>query len=231
MPVAPLVAVLLVLATPAANSEAVDNSQATELFSATSRHPFDEVEHWRRVFDDPSRGAWQKPAEGVGALGLAKGMTVADLGAGTGYFNRYLSVAVGVSGTVLALETEPNLVAFMLERAERELTANVIPVLTSFDRPRLPRAGLDLVLIVNTYHHLDQRRDYLDRLRPALKEGGRIAIIEWRRRPLPVGPPLDHKLARDQVLGEMKLAGFGLLEEPDFLPHQYFLVFGPRSVD
>ncbi len=230
MPAAALVVALLLATSPASFAAEPPANEAVrpELFSATSRHPFDDVAHWRRVFDDPERDRWQRPAEVVAALGLAAGMAVADVGAGTGYFNRYLSGAVGEKGRVFALETEPNLVAFMLERAEAERTANVVPTLTSFDRARLPRAGLDLVLLVNTYHHLDRRREYLDRLRPALKEGGRIAIIEWQKRPLPVGPKLDHKLARSQVLEEMEIAGFQLAGAPELLPYQYFLVFRPR---
>jgi len=104
------------------------------------------------VFDDPSRDAWQKPAEVVAALGLHPGMTVADLGAGTGYFSRHLSAAVGPEGTVLAADTEPNMVAHLRERAGSERTANVVPVLASADNPRLPAHATDLVLIVDTFH-------------------------------------------------------------------------------
>ncbi len=196
---------------------------------ATARHSFADVAHWQAVFDDPARDAWQKPAEVVGALGLRAGACVADLGAGTGYFSRYLAAAVGPTGTVLAVEPEPNLVAHLRARAEREGTDNVVPVLASADNPRLPAGGVDVLLVVDTYHHIDHRIAYFRRVRRALRPDGRIAIVDWQKRELPVGPSLDHKLAREQVLDEMQQAGYVFAAEPaDVLPYQYFLVFRPR---
>ena len=194
-------------------------------FEATSRHPFDNVKQWVSVFDDPARDAWQKPEALVAALGLTPGMTVADLGAGTGYFSRYLSRAVGDTGTVFAVDTEPNLVAHLRERAEQEDTANVIPVLASFDDSRLPRGAVDLVLIVDTFHHLDHRLEYLKRLGRVLKPGGRVVVVDWQAKDLPVGPPLEHKIARDEVVSEMRAAGYRLADEPPVLPYQYVLAF------
>ena len=195
-------------------------------FAATpgSRHDFADVEHWRRVFDDPARDAWQKPRELVAALALRPGMWVADLGAGTGYFSRYLDAAVGPMGVVFAVDTEPNLVDHLRTRAEQEKTT-VIPVLASFSDARLPPRALDLVLIVDTYHHLDDRLTYLQRLGRALKPDGRIAIVDWQQRELPIGPPLEHKLAREQVIEEMQAAGYALATEPTILSYQYVLIF------
>jgi len=192
---------------------------------ATATHSFADVAYWSDVFDDPKRDAWQKPRELVAALALAPGVTVADLGAGTGYFSRHLSAAVGPDGSVLAVETEPTLVAHLRDRAQREQTVNVVPVLASFDNPRLPRGGVDLLLIVDTFHHLDHRRAYLPQLARALRPGGRIAIVDWKAGELPEGPPPDHKLPREQVIAEMQAAGFTLVAEPDVLPFQYFLIF------
>jgi predicted methyltransferase len=199
-------------------------------FAATARHAFDNVEQWSKVFDDPKRDAWQKPAEVVAALGLRPGMCVADLGAGTGYFMPYLSAAVGATGSVLAVEPEPNLVAHLRQRAEQTQATNVVPILASFDNPRLPAAAVDLVLIADTFHHLDARLGYLRGLQRALKPGGRVAVIDWRKEPLPEGPPPDHKLPRQQVVDEMAAAGYALVEERDFLPYQYFLVFAVHAV-
>jgi ubiquinone/menaquinone biosynthesis C-methylase UbiE len=105
----------------------------------------------------------------VAALQIPAGATVADLGAGTGYFARYLSQAVGPNGAVLAVEVEPSLIAYLRERAEREQLANVTPLLASLDNPRLPPASTDLILIADTYHHLDHRRAYLPLLIRALR--------------------------------------------------------------
>lgn len=194
---------------------------------ATARHSFANVEHWSSVFDDPARDAWQKPDEIAKALALGPGMTVADLGAGTGYMSRRLSEAVGPSGTVFAVDPEPNLVAHLRARAEHERTANVVPVLASTDNPRLPAASIDLVLVLDTYHHVDDRIRYFGDLRRVLRPGGRVAVIDWHKRPLPVGPSLEHKLAREQVVEEMTAAGWTLHAEPDVLPYQYFLIFRP----
>ncbi len=198
------------------------------LYKATSHRSFDDVGYWSSVFDDPTRAEWQKPAELVAALGLRPGQTVADLGAGTGYFSRLLATAVGETGTVLAVETEPNMVARLRERSESERTRNVVPILASFDNPRLPAASVDVVLIVDTYHHIDDRLPYLQRLIHVLRPGGRVAIVDWEKHDLPVGPPPDHKLAREQVVAEMQSAGYELRESPAILPYQYVLIFAPR---
>jgi len=218
---------------PRANSatekeKAAKEAHRRELFKATTRHPFDDVKHWTRVFDDPDRDGWQRPRAVVASLELRKGMTVADLGAGTGYFSRYLSEAVGPEGRVYAADTEPNLVAHLRKRAEKEGNPNVTPILASADDPRLPAGAVDVVFIVNTFHHIDDRLVYFGNLRRALKERGRVAIVEWHKRPLPVGPKADHKIEREQVVEEMETAGYYLVEEPVFLPYQYFLIFLPR---
>lgn len=193
---------------------------------ATSHRKFDDAAHWSSVFDDPKRDGWQKPDEIVAALKLEPGMDVADIGAGTGYFSRRLSSAVGESGSVFVVEVEPNLVAHLRERADVEKTANVVPVLASLDNPRLPPASIDLALFVDAYHHVDGRRSYLARVRRSLRAGGRVAIVEWKPGKNPVGPQEeDHKLAREQVVREMTGAGFELLDAPDFLPHQHFVIF------
>lgn len=192
---------------------------------ATSHRRFDDVAQWSKVFDDPARDRWQRPDKLIGALALRPGMTVADLGAGTGYFSGHLSRAVGPGGTVLAVEVEPALVAHLCTRAEREGTANLVPILASRDNPRLPHAGVDLVLIVDAYHHLDHRRRYLPLLARALRPGGRVAIVDWLPGELPVGPEPDHKLPAGQVIAEMTAAGFTLLAQPDLLPYQYVLIF------
>ena len=199
-----------------------------EHHDATVRHSFADVPHWIAVFDDPARDAWQKPAEVVQALEIRRGMCVADLGAGTGYFSRYLSAAVGERGTVFAIDTEPNLVVYLRERAEREQRPNVVPILASADNPRLPAGMVDLVLIVDTVHHIDDRVDYTRRLQRALKPGGRVVVIDFKKdADISVGPPAEHRLARAQVIEEFQSAGYKLIAAPEVLPYQYFLIFQP----
>jgi ubiquinone/menaquinone biosynthesis C-methylase UbiE len=210
-------------ATP--SDQAPPSSHGTH--DATTHHSFGDVEHWVSVFDDPARDAWQKPASVVDALQLRPGMCVADLGAGTGYFSRYLAAAVGEAGTVFAVDTDPALVAHLRQRAEHENVPNLVPVLASADNPRLPVGAVDVVLIVDTVHHIDDRINYLRRLRRVLKPGGRVVVIDFKKQAIPVGPPPEHKLARQQVVEEFTTAGYRLISAPDMLPYQYFLIFQP----
>ncbi len=195
---------------------------------ATVHHGFDDPEKWAKIFDDPSRAAWQKPDEVVAALELKPGMTAADLGAGTGYFTAGLSRAVGEKGVVLSIDPEPGMVEYLGKRAHREGLANVVPVLALYEDPFLPPGRVDRVLIVDTYHHIDDRQAYFRRLGANLAPGGRVAIVDFHKRPLPVGPPPEAKLEREVVVDEMQKAGFRLAAEPTFLPYQYFLVFEPN---
>ncbi|TMB55417.1 MAG: class I SAM-dependent methyltransferase [Deltaproteobacteria bacterium] len=139
-----------------------------------------------------------------------------------------VSTAVGATGTVFSADTEPELVRHLRERAEKERTDNVVPILASPDNPRLPRGAVDLVLLVDTFHHIDHRVAYFGRLRGTLASGGRVAVVDWQKRETPVGPELEHRLAREQVVEEMRAAGYALVAEPDVLPYQYCLVFRPR---
>lgn len=196
---------------------------------ATSRHGFDDVEHWVRVFDDADRDAWQRPDHVIEFLGIGPGQTVADLGAGTGYFTVLLARAVGSEGRVWAVDIEPALIEHLRGRAAEADLPQVRPVLAESDDPGLPRGGVDVVLIVNTWHHIDDRLRYLGTLGEALKPGGRVAVVDFREGELPVGPPPGHKLSRDEVVGEFREAGWLRVSESEELPYQYLLVFRPPS--
>ena len=211
----------------AAGGQAQEQPPASH--DATAHHSFKGIDQWVRVFDDPKRDAWQKPEETVAAMRITPGMTVADLGAGTGYFNRYLSKAAGPGGMVLALDTEIEMVQHMVERNLREGLSNVLPVLVAPEDPFFPRRRLDRVLIVNTYHHVNDRLNYFAHMRGALAEKGSIIVIDFLKKPLPVGPAMEHKIDREFVIREMKQVGFTLAREETFLPYQYYLVFEPAA--
>src|SRR5262249_16376900 len=110
-----------------------------------------------------------------------------------------------------------------------EKTTNVVPVLALPENPFLPPGRIDRILIVDTYHHIDNRLDYFRRLKPVLAADGSVAVVDYHKRPLPVGPPPEHKLDRSFVIEEMKEAGWVLFDEKTFLPYQYFLLFRPAG--
>jgi len=190
----------------------------------THQHDFSGAERWARAFDDPARDRWQMPHEVIQALRLAPDAVVADIGAGTGYFAVRLA-HMTPKGRVFAVDIEPDMVRYLGERAKREKLPNVEPVLAKPADPQLP-AKVDRVLIVDTYHHIDQREKYFRRLLGYLKPGGEVAIVDFTR-DSPVGPPVSARIPSQQVIEEMKLAGYALAASHTFLPHQYFLVFRP----
>ena len=196
---------------------------------ATVHHPFDDVAKWVGVFDDPGRDAWQKPDAVLRALDVKPGMSVADLGAGTGYFSVHLANAVGKKGRVLAIDVEPKLVDYMRERAAKANLPQVVPRLAPTDDPKLPKGGVDLVLIVDTWHHIDDRLHYLPKLAAGLKPGGRVAVVDFKKGDFPVGPPDAHKLTADEVAAEFHQAGWRDAMRWDELPYQYVLVFTPPA--
>jgi SAM-dependent methyltransferase len=185
-------------------------------------HRFTDAEKWARIFDDPEREAWQKPDEVIRTLRLPADATVADIGAGTGYFAVRLARAVP-KGRVFAVDAEPEMVRYLGERAKREGLANLVPVQAGPDDPKLP-APVDVVLLVNTYHHIPARVEYFRRLRASLKQEGRVAIVDYRP-DAPMGPPRAARVPSSAVTEELLRAGYVLVGSHSVLPHQYFLVF------
>ncbi len=188
----------------------------------THHHSFQDASKWSAVFDDPKRDAWQKPHEVIQALNLAPDAVVADIGAGTGYFAARLAHRLP-KGRVYAVDTEPDMVKHLTERAKREGLKNVSAVQASASDARLPEK-VDLILFVDVYHHVGDRERYLRALGNSLKPGGRIAVIDFRMQS-PIGPPPSGRILPERVREEFRQAGYALTTEHGFLPHQYFLVF------
>ncbi len=186
-------------------------------------HDFSVADEWSKMFDSPEREAWQRPAEVVALLGVEPGMTVVDLGAGTGYFLPYLSAAAGDGGRVLALDPEPDMIRFVSERARRESLANVEAQRIPFDDPELEPASVDRVLIVNTWHHIQERPAYARKLLAALKPGGGIYIVDFTR-DSPSGPPVEERLKARQVIDELTGGGLEAAMVEETLPRQYVVV-------
>lgn len=184
-------------------------------------HKFDDPARYAKSFDDPARDAWQLPARVIDALQLKSGMKVADIGAGTGYFSMRLARVPGVS--VFAVDIEPKMVEYLQQRARKEHAMNVTAVLAGASSPNLPEP-VDVILVVDTYHHLPNRPAYFRELRKSLKPDGRIAIVDFRK-DAPDGPPVHFRFTPQQIQDEMKQAGYELQSAHDFLPRQHFLIF------
>ncbi len=188
-------------------------------------HSFADAESWAERFESAERDEWQMPDRVVEALGLEAGASIADIGSGTGYFARRFAAVVGPSGTVYASDIEPAMAEYVRRRADEDGQRNLVPVLASYDDPRLPNGSLDLIFICNTWHHIRDRVEYARRLAGDLSAGGRVAIVDFLPGELPVGPKPEHKLSADEVAEEFRAAGFQQVGAHDFLRYQYIRVF------
>lgn len=191
----------------------------------THQHSFGDAEKWAHVFDDPKRDEWQKPHQVIQALGLKADAVIADIGAGTGYFAARLANMLP-RATVYAVDVEPDMVKYLGERAKRERLSNLKPIAATPGDAKLP-AKADLVLLVDVYHHIEDRERYFGKLAASLKPGGRLAVIDFKP-DAPEGPPKAARIAPEQVKAELAKAGYALVAEHAFLPRQYFLIFQPR---
>jgi len=184
------------------------------------QHSFDDPEHWAKRFDAEDRAAWQKPTEVVAAMQIEPGMTVADIGAGTGYFLAHLSPAAGPSGKVWALDIEPKLVAYMQARVQKEGWDNVEVKVIPGDDPQLVDA--DRVLIVDTWHHIPGRVAYAKRIFAGLKPGGSLYIVDFTEDG-PMGPPAKYRIKAATIIATLKAAGFAAELVQESLPHQFIV--------
>jgi ubiquinone/menaquinone biosynthesis C-methylase UbiE len=188
-------------------------------------HPPETTSAYIRALEDPGRVEWQRPDEVVEKLGLKAGEAVADLGAGSGYFSLRFAQAVGPAGKVYAVDISPGMLDYLEGHAKEARLENIQPILTEPHDPKLPTSSVDLIFICDTLHHISDRAAYYPLLARALRPGGRLVDIDFYKKPLPVGPPVTMKIAKEEMIQEVKPAGFHLVQQFDFLPYQYFLVF------
>jgi ubiquinone/menaquinone biosynthesis C-methylase UbiE len=189
----------------------------------------DDLDAYVARLTGPERDAWQRPDEVIAALGVEPGQTVGDIGAGPGYFTLRLARAVGPRGRVFAVEVVPELVGVLRERLQREELANVVPLLSRPQDSLLPEAACDRILMVDTFHHFPDGVAYLRHLAASLRRGGLLVNIDFHRRETPVGPPVAHRVAREDFLAAADRAGLAVIDELTFLPYQYLVLMRPRS--
>jgi arsenite methyltransferase len=182
------------------------------------------------ALDDPARDEYQKPSEVMAALGLKGGERIADIGAGSGYFTMRFARHVGDTGRVYAIDVSPDMILHLNRQVRAAGVDNVRTLLVPADDPLLADASVDVVFICNTWHHVANHPAYLKKLGDALKPGGRVVIIDFQTYDIPVGPPPEMKVPRENVVAEFAKAGFRLAASPGVLPYQYFLVFTPWTL-
>ena len=188
--------------------------------SSGSERGLPNVQTYAHRLDEPSRDAWQRPEEVIELLGCHPGMTAVDLGAGTGYFLRYLSVAVGDEGRVIPLDIEPATIEWLLTRIEQEELRNVYPALVPPDDPALGAQSVDRILVANTWHHISGRVAYAEKLAASLRPGGVLLIVDFTM-DSPEGPPLGRRLSGHAVVSELEAAGFVVQVLEESLPYHY----------
>jgi precorrin-6B methylase 2 len=178
--------------------------------------------------DRPGREEEEQPGKVVDALGLREGDVVADLGAGSGYFAFRIASKVGPAGRVLAVEIQDEMLETIRARATALKAANVVAVKGTETDPRLPSNTVDLVLMVDVYHELAYPFEVMTKVRQALKAGGRVVFVEYRKEDPKVPIKEVHKMSVEQLVREMNVAGFAHLRTVETLPRQHIVVFQER---
>jgi ubiquinone/menaquinone biosynthesis C-methylase UbiE len=177
------------------------------------------------------RDGWQHPEQVIESLNLAPGDRVAEIGAGDGYWLPWLSEAVGPAGLVYAVEVDDAKIAVLQEKVTSEDLGNVVVVLGAYEDPKLPDGTIDLAMTCLTYHHIEARELYFQRLRTDLSPRGRVAHLDDRHdvpRPLKWLQSSGHWSDPEAIRTEMGEAGYQPAASFDFLPLQSFQVFVPE---
>ena len=174
----------------------------------------------------PERETEEQPQLVIDALEIKAGQTIADLGAGSGYYSFRIAPLVGPTGKVMAIDIEPAMLEAIAQRATREHVANIRPVLGSARDPNLAPHSVDLLFMVDVYHELEYPYEVMTKVRAALKPGGRVALVEYRAEDPAVMIKPVHKMSERQVRREMQAAGFKHLQTVRTLPLQHLIVFG-----
>jgi predicted methyltransferase len=173
----------------------------------------------------PERDAREQPEKVLDLLGIAPGMTVADVGAGSGYFTRRLARRVGPTGRVLATDLQPEMLRMLDARLVREHVSNVQLILATPHQARLPERCCDLVLLVDVYHELSDPAGVIAGIRRALRAHGRLVLIASRGEDPKVPIKAEHKMTLARIEQELEPLGFAFVSSLEDLPDQRIVVF------
>jgi SAM-dependent methyltransferase len=171
------------------------------------------------------RDSEEEPERALDALGTLSGMTVADVGAGSGYFTVRLASRVGRKGRVYANDLQPEMLKMLAVRLARERIPNVTLVQGAVDDPKLAPSSLDLILMVDVYHEFSEPQKMLRAMREALKPNGRLVLLEYRKEDPDVPIRFEHKMSVAEAKMELEAEAFTLARVDDRLPRQHILIF------
>ena len=167
----------------------------------------------------------EMPETALNEIGIKPGMVVGDIGTGVGYFAIRIASRVGPEGKVYAEDVQPEMLTMLRSRARRAGVANIIPILGTESDPRLPAKTFDLLLMVDVYHEFSQPQKMLRKLREALKDDGRLVLLEYRKEDpaIPIRP--EHKMSVEEAKLEVEAEGYQLERVSEALPRQHILIF------
>jgi ubiquinone/menaquinone biosynthesis C-methylase UbiE len=173
----------------------------------------------------PEREAEEAPDAALDAIVIERGATVADIGAGSGYFTWRLAERVGPAGKVYANDIQPEMLALLRKNIDARHLTNVETVLGAVDDPKLPAGRMDLVLLVDVYHEFTEPEKMLRKMRESLKPDGRLVLLEYRKEDpnVPIRP--EHKMSVAEVRAEVEPEGFRFEKTVETLPRQHILIF------
>jgi SAM-dependent methyltransferase len=164
------------------------------------------------------------PETALDKIGIREGMTVADVGAGVGYFTIRLARRVGPSGKVYAVDVQPEMLSILKQRAAKAKLQNITPVLGSESDPKLPAASLDLILLVDVYHEFSQPQTMLQQMSRALKNDGRLVLLEYRKEDPHIPIRTEHKMSIAEVKAELEAEGLRVEKVLNDLPRQHIFI-------
>jgi len=179
--------------------------------------------------ESEDRDRWQKPGQVIESLELSEGDVIADIGAGGGYFTEKFSRQVGRDGHVYAVDVQDIMITLLKNRVNRNKLDNVTVIKGRFESPMLPSESVDIAFFSSVYKEITGRIQYMKEMSKSLKKDGRVAILEFHKDVGFMGPEYGDRMYESQVIEELEKGGFVLIRRYDFLPQEYFLVFGIKE--
>jgi len=186
--------------------------------------------HGADWLERPSRVEEERPQDVIAYMDLKPGMTVVDLGCGTGYYARKIAPKVLPGGTVYGEDIQPEMLEIMKQLCAKEKIENVVPILGDETDPKLPKGKVDWIIMADVYHEFQQPEPMLARMLESLSPTGKVCLLEYRaeqfRQASHIKP--EHRMSVKQVLAEWNEAGFELVDLQEFLPYQHMFIFQRR---